>query len=148
VGRKMQTAYYDIDLEWFKTRKIENQVAIAIGMLAMCGFRITQGKKGWRGTGYAKHPKSFECLIWFFENRFPSTINSHTKEEVKSGGNVYRNNKLGIFVWHVSGKAKLEQMMEYIGLKFKEDNSGICHCGADLSNSEPHDKECSEYEFE
>jgi len=140
--------YYDLDLEWFKSRKYEGRAAIVIGILSGASFRTIQSGRGCVGRAVASHPKIFEPVVHFIGTEFPSKINSATGQEVKSGGRIYKFRKK--YLWHISGREKVNWIVENMGSTLAAPRNvpsffppGCCKsCGADGALGEIHDQEC------
>lgn len=148
----IENAYCDITAKWLQDRRTNDDgkrdvkiLAAILGIMHGIGCKVTRGKRGWYVRGYAKNPKTFEPLIWFFSEYFPPTINSATKEKAKSGGNVYFHAKNKTYIWHLSGQAKIQYIMNKMGLKFEKKKVALfpedcCqYCGGEEGH---HEQEC------
>ena len=138
------TNYFDIDMEWFKSREVKSQLILVLGILSATSFRVIKDKdKGMAARACASHPKVFDPVIYFFSEHFPPTINSATKESRKNGGHIYRNPLTKKFMWHITGRKKIDYIIKVGNMKFDGKNivpEDACeHCGFEDGT---HDKEC------
>ena len=140
-NENIDVRFYDIDIEWFKARKITTRAAIVVGILSACNVRAGRAKQGWMARATNIHPAVFKPVVEFFKESFPSKMNDATKQQVKSGGNIYRFNKK--YIWHLSGREKVMWIINNMGSQIAAPSKvplDTCkHCGYEDGQ---HDKEC------